>query len=753
MASANREGVVGVPHPSRASLISASRIVVKTGTSIVSNARGYPCLSRIGAVVEQCARLKKMGKEVILVSSGAVGVGRQMLRKQQLLHTSMGAVLDGHAEVPKGKGRRSYDSACAAAGQLGLMSLYETLFAQCGVSTSQLLVTEFDFRTTERRNNLRYTTSTMLKLGVVPIINENDAVSGNEGYEADGIFSDNDGLAALVAQQMNASLLLLLTDVEGVFDRHPDDEGAKIFHTFVPGKHDLLIGQKSPGGRGGMGAKIRAATKALRGGVPSVVIASGLNPHSVEQVVSGERVGTLFSSNPLLCEDKEDDTDKRVATDMIVGQAEGARTGGRMLCALESEERAGILAKVAESLLSNMPQILSANEKDLEAAMANKISPALLSRLKLTEAKIKVLSEGISSLASVEEPLSKCKSRLEVAEGLVLKQITAPIGVLLVVFESRPDSLPQIASLAIRSGNGLLLKGGKEAEHSNKCLHRIIVDAVAEGSKGRVPRDCIGLVTSRAAVGELLKLDHLIDLVIPRGSGKLVNSIKASTKIPVMGHSEGICHVYIDKDADPTKAVDVTVDAKVNYPSACNAAETILVHRDCIADEDSATCSQVLRALHGAGVTVLGGPAALRLGVVDKDKASPGFKTEYGDLTVTLEVVEGVEDAIRHIHTYGSGHTETVITEDEAVAKRFLEAVDSACVFHNASTRYSDGYRFGLGAEVGISTGRIHARGPVGVEGLLTTKWVLRSHGEKAHVVGKQDSYTLKPMEPLSGAW
>eukprot|EP00904_Undaria_pinnatifida_P000516 jgi/Undpi1/10465/HiC_scaffold_29.g12915.m1 len=668
-----------------------------------------------------------------------------MLRKQQLLHTSMGAVLDGHAQVPKGTGRRNYDSACAAAGQLGLMSLYETLFAQCDVATSQLLVTEFDFRTPERRRHLRYTTSTMLKLGVVPILNENDAVSGNEGYELDGMFSDNDGLAAL----MNAKMLIMLTDVEGVYNKHPEEEGAKIFHTFDPHKHELMIGEKSSSGRGGMGAKIRAATRAVSGGVPSVVIASGINPLSIERIVCGERVGTLFCSNPGLFEDsdEEEGTD-----DMIVRQAEGARAGGRMLCALKSEERAGILTKVAEALLSKTAEIMRANAKDIKAAKANNIPAALLSRLKLTEAKIKVLAEGISSLADGEEPLAKCNSRIEVADGLILKQITAPIGVLLIVFESRPDSLPQIASLAIRSGNGLLLKGGKEAEHSNACLHRIIVDAVAEGSGGRVSRDCIGLVTSRAAVGELLKLDNLIDLVIPRGSGTLVNTIKATTKIPVMGHSEGICHVYIDKAADPTKASEIAVDAKVNYPSACNAAETILIHRTCLED-DSGTCSQVVRCLHSAGVTVLGGPRAVDLGVVGGDKISPGFKTEFGDLTVTLEIVDSADDAMEHIQRYGSSHTETIVTEDQALAKRFLESVDSACVFHNASTRYSDGYRFGLGAEVGVSTGRIHARGPVGVEGLLTTKWVLRSHGEEAHVVGKQDKYSLKPLENVSGAW
>eukprot|EP00953_Heterococcus_sp_UTEX-ZZ885_P012268 7034-Heterococcus_DN1.PRE.5 len=283
------------PADSRSRVVSAHRIVIKAGTSVVSDDRGYPSLTRLGAIVEQCAWLKKLGKEVLLVTSGAVGVGRQMMRKQQLLNSSFGQVMNGFDEdfIVQGHGKANYNAACAAAGQLGLMSLYETLFQQVDTATSQLLVTEFDFRTPERRRHVRYTMSAMLAMGIIPIINENDAVSGNEGYTKDGQFSDNDGLAALVAEQMGAQLLVLLTDVEGVYNMSPSNPEAKLIHTYTTSTA-VEIGEKSAAGRGGMVAKINAAMRAVQGAVTSVVIANGINPYTIEQVCCGEKVGTLF---------------------------------------------------------------------------------------------------------------------------------------------------------------------------------------------------------------------------------------------------------------------------------------------------------------------------------------------------------------------------------------------------------------------------------------------------------------------------
>lgn len=313
----------------------------------------------------------------------------------------------------------------------------------------------------------------------------------------------------------------------------------------------------------------------------------------------------------------------------------------------------------------------------------------------------------------------------------MLEQVAAPIGVLLIIFESRPDALPQIASLALRSGNGLLLKGGKEAARSNALLHKVIVDALAPD----VPPGLISLVEGREGVDQLLKLDDVIDLVIPRGGNSLVRYIQSNTKIPVLGHADGVCHVYVDAKADIEMAKSIAVDAKIDYPAACNAMETLLVHESL---KEGGGLDALMQALRDAGVEIHGGQRASgELGL----PPMPAARHEYGNLACTLELVPGLDAAIDYIHANGSSHTDCIVTADDAVAADFLRRVDSACVFHNASTRFADGFRFGLGAEVGISTSRIHARGPVGVEGLLTTRWLMRGGG---HLVQKDTAVVYK---------
>eukprot|EP00640_Fibrocapsa_japonica_P000562 CAMPEP_0113934762 /NCGR_PEP_ID=MMETSP1339-20121228/2036_1 /TAXON_ID=94617 /ORGANISM="Fibrocapsa japonica" /LENGTH=762 /DNA_ID=CAMNT_0000936685 /DNA_START=111 /DNA_END=2399 /DNA_ORIENTATION=- /assembly_acc=CAM_ASM_000762 len=724
------------------------RIVVKAGTSTLSSGDGHVSLTRISAIVEQISELVHQGKQVILVSSGAVGLGRNMLQRATVLNSSMRQMVRGNSGVPEGHGSKHYDSACAAAGQLNLMSLYETLFRQLDISASQLLLTAADLETPERRQNVQYAVNTLLQLGIVPIVNENDAVSANQGYLPSGVFSDNDGLAAIIARELNAQLLVLLTDVDGVYDKPPDQADARIISTFHPDtKYEA--GPKSSVGRGGMVAKVDSAQKAVEAGVQGVVIVNGSDPSAVTRVCRGEQIGTLFVgsggmhvSPPSSIAGSRPNSPARISLNgggssggtggpgpvggagVMRAQAEAARAGGRAMLQLSSQERSQVLREVANQLLAHSSSILAANQQDLTIAKNGKVEKPLLNRLALSEAKLQTLADGINSLAETDEPVGRIISKMELSTGLELTQETVPIGVLLVIFESRPDSLPQIASLALRSGNGLLLKGGREAEHSNRALHRVIVDAVHSATGGKVSREVIGLVQSRSEVAELLKLDDVIDLVIPRGSGALVRSIKSGTRIPVLGHAEGICHVYVDKQADLKKAVALCVDSKTNYPAACNAAETILFHEDTVA---TGVANEVLRGLRQAGVQVLGGPLAISQGLVDARAPVETFKTEYGCNSVSVEVVKDQASAVAHIHRWGSGHTELIVTEDQQAADSFLRAVDSACVFHNASTRFSDGYRFGLGAEVGISTGRIHARGPVGVEGLLTTKWTLRS--------------------------
>eukprot|EP00299_Pterocystis_sp_00344_P019060 c9492_g1_i1.p1 GENE.c9492_g1_i1~~c9492_g1_i1.p1 ORF type:complete len:371 (+),score=84.87 c9492_g1_i1:1187-2299(+) len=361
----------------------------------------------------------------------------------------------------------------------------------------------------------------------------------------------------------------------------------------------------------------------------------------------------------------------------------------------------------------------------------------MLDRLTLTHAKLLTLQEGIKQIANSPDPVGRVLRRTELAPDLILQQQTTPIGVLLVIFESRPDVLPQVAALAIRACNGLILKGGKEAYHTNTALHKIITHSIHKASNQRVPPSLIGLVQSRQQIDDLLHLHDDIDLVIPRGSKQLVSHIQANTHIPVLGHTDGICHVYIDEFADATKAVNIVLDSKCDYPSACNAAETLLVHR-----AQTGLLNQLVSQLVTNGVRLYGGPKVRQ--VFPRMEEPPSLSHEYSALEMTIEIVENLEEAVQHINTHSSSHTDTIVTEDAKNAQRFLQQVDSACVYHNASTRFSDGYRFGLGAEVGISTSRIHARGPVGVDGLLTSKWILQSTHQGGDVVSAFSKGTRK---------
>ncbi|EQC29367.1 hypothetical protein SDRG_12831 [Saprolegnia diclina VS20] len=714
----------------------AKRIVIKMGTSVVSS-NGEAALGRVASIVEQISMLKRQGKEVLLVTSGSIGVGRKKLQKQILLSSSLRMHVQGDSNMNRMLEKKK--GAMAAAGQVGLMSLYETLFSLYDVACSQVLVTESDFKTKEHRANIRDTLLHLLDLDVIPIVNENDAVSAGVYREGQSVFTDNDSLAALVASEIQANLLILLTDVDGLYDKPPSEPNAKVISIFAPEQPgQFVIGEKSSVGRGGMGAKIQSAQGAVDSGVNAVVIASGFKYGVLDAIMKGANLGTLFVPYPeLLLEHKASAEDLAIA----------AREGSRALQALSSSDRAQILRRIAASLLEHADAILQANQLDLNDA--NNVDVALRARLKLTKPKLETLAKGICAIADQPEPVGRVLSTMEIAHGLVLEQLTCPIGVLLIVFESRPDSLPQIAALALRSGNGLLLKGGKEASRSNHMLHALICDAIESETKGRVPRGVLGLVATRDDVSELLQLDHVIDLCIPRGSNALVTFIKKHTRIPVLGHAEGVCHMYIAAGASMDKARALVLDAKTDYPAACNALETLLVD---VSHVESGAVHHLVEALHDAGVKVNLGPDAVRRNLVPGAEPAPSLSHEYGSLALTLEVIStGVDGAIAHINAHSSGHTDTIVTDDVAEAERFLNGVDSACVFHNASNRFADGFRFGLGAEVGISTGRIHARGPVGVEGLLTTKWKLRS--QSVHTVtafaNGHATYTHKRLSKL----
>lgn len=692
---------------SRAFVKDVKRIVVKVGTAVVTGKGGRLALGRLGALCEQLAELNADGYEVILVSSGAVGLGRQRLRYRQLVNSSFADLQKPQVELD-GK-------ACAAVGQSSLMAYYETMFDQLDVTVAQLLVTDSGFRDKDFRKQLNETVKSMLRLRVIPIFNENDAISTRRApYEdSSGIFWDNDSLAALLALELKADLLILLSDVEGLYTGPPSDPNSKLIHTYVKEKHqaEITFGDKSRVGRGGMTAKVKAAVNAAYAGIP-VIITSGYAAENIDKVLRGQRVGTLFHQDAHLWGPVTDVG----ARDMAVA----ARESSRKLQALSSADRKKILLDIANALEANEKAINAENALDVAAAQEAGYEESLVARLVLKPGKISGLAASIRKLAEMEDPIGRVLKKTEVADGLVLEKTSCPLGVLLIVFESRPDALVQIASLAIRSGNGLLLKGGKEARRSNAILHKVITDAIPENVGGKL----IGLVTSREEIPDLLKLDDVIDLVIPRGSNKLVSQIKNSTKISVLGHADGICHVYVDKSCNVDMAKRVVSDAKLDYPAACNAMETLLVHKDLV---ENGLLNELVFLLQTNGVTLYGGPRASAMLNIPEARS---FHYEYCSKACTVEVVEDVYGAIDHIHRHGSAHTDCIVTDDHEVSEVFLRQVDSAAVFHNASTRFSDGFRFGLGAEVGISTSRIHARGPVGVEGLLTTRWIMRGNGQ-----------------------
>ena len=394
------------------------------------------------------------------------------------------------------------------------------------------------------------------------------------------------------------------------------------------------------------------------------------------------------------------------------------------MAALSLEVRNNILKNLKEALLKNRTAILEANKMDMEAADENGVTEAVKKRLKFDEHKLMDVTQGIEELIKLNDPIGKLQFKRQLDEGLILQRITCPIGVIGIIFEARPDALVQISSLCIKSGNCAVLKGGKETTNTNRVLFQTIYQTAVESG---APAGCMYQAELHSEIDELLACNKSVDLLIPRGSNKFVQYIMNNTKIPVMGHADGICHTYLDKDADMEKAVSIIVDAKTQYTAACNSTETLLVDR-AIAKEKLSHIAEKLKeqkvVLHGTKEV----SELISCAVMEEEE----FNTEYLDLEISIKLVDGVEEAIEHINRFGSHHTDCIITENVETAEKFMQYVDSAGTYMNCSTRFADGFRYGFGAEVGISTSKIHARGPVGLEGLTTYKYKLYGNG---HIV------------------
>ena len=428
--------------------------------------------------------------------------------------------------------------------------------------------------------------------------------------------------------------------------------------------------------------------------------------------------------------------------------AHRARVAARALARFSADSRNEILEAAAKAIEANRERILAANDEDCRAAEANvkagKMSSAMFARLRVTARGIAQMAAQVREVALLADPLGRRLAATELDEGLILYKESCPLGVVGIVFESRPDVIPQVASLAMKSGNAVILKGGTEAARSNEELVAVWREALAEFPS--VPVDAIQLLQTRQDVLELLALHRDVDLIVPRGSYELVNYIMEHSRIPVLGHGEGICHVYVDRAADLQKAVDVTYDAKVQYPAVCNAAETLLVHKS-IAPE---FLPRIVPKLKSAGVEIRGcaNTIALLPGESIVPATEKDWETEYSDLILSIKIVGNIDDAIGHINSYGSRHTESIVTEDSEAAVKFMNEVDAAGVFQNASTRFADGYRYGLGAELGISNSKLHARGPMGLDGLTTYKYKLYGDGHTVAAYAKgEKQFRHRPLQ------
>ena len=433
--------------------------------------------------------------------------------------------------------------------------------------------------------------------------------------------------------------------------------------------------------------------------------------------------------------------------------AEQARSASRQLANLSTERKNEVLLAFARKIRENTELILSANQKDLESAdrlkSQGELSDSSIQRLKLNGVKIEQMAKNFESVAALPDPVGQVQLATRLDEGLDLHRISCPIGVLLVIFESRPEVVVQISALTLKSGNAVILKGGKEASESNACLFGILDKVLKEFTD--LPDGTVNLLQSREAVSEIVQQNDCLDLIIPRGSNALVQHIQQHSRVPVLAHADGICHVYWDQAASLSKAMEIIIDAKTEYPAVCNAMETLLIHEQIPENE----IKQLLTNLQEAGVEIRACSAIMKKfsnklnGIIHASEQD--WKTEYTDLILSVRLVSSYEEAIGHINHYGSGHTDAIITEDRSIAEKFMDQVDAANVFWNASTRFADGFRYGFGAEVGVSTCKTHARGPVGLDGLVIYKYKLYGSGQgvaRYHEGGRQ--YLHQPLSRLN---
>ena len=673
------------------------RIAIKIGSNVLSRADGKLDITQMSALVEQIAGLYHEGYEIILVSSGAVAAGR--------------GEIGADASLDEVSSRQLY----SAIGQAKLINRYYDFFREQGIRCGQVLTQKESFSTPKHYETQRHCMEVMLAHGVIPIVNENDTISITEL-----MFTDNDELAGLMAEMMHADELVILSNVDGIYTGNPSDPASCLISEIRPGDRveDYIQSSKSAEGRGGMASKAKVAMRIAEKGIP-VVIAHGRRPHILTDLMAGKaeipctRFIASSATNPPLDE----------AVCKLLEQAVGAVLAVQ---SLSEGEVAAILEEVALHLKAQQADILRANAADL---MRMEAANPKRDRLQLTPARLAEMADELLQVAHLPSPLHRTLAEWMRPNGMKIQKVSVPFGVVGIIYEARPNVTTDVFALCLKSGNVCVLKGGSDAQASNRALVALIQSVLQR--RGLNPAICTLLPPEREAAQALLQAEGLVDLVIPRGGKALIRSVREQSRIPVIETGAGVCHTYFDAAGDVEKGQRIILNAKTRRVSVCNALDCLLIHRDRLE-----VLPELCRPLADKQVVLYADKEAFSVlqGHYPKELLQPAtdtsFGTEFLDYKMSIRTVGSLEEAVRHINRYGSRHSECIVSEDEAAIRRFEQEVDAACVYANVATSFTDGAQFGFGAEIGISTQKLHARGPMALPELTTYKYIISGNGQ-----------------------
>ena len=680
---------------------SFTRIAVKIGSNVLTRQDGTLDVTRMSALVDQIAELYKAGMEIIVVSSGAVASGKSEITPLRTL-----------SEVDQ---RQLF----SAVGQAKLINRYFELFRDHGIAVGQVLTVKENFASENHYNIQKNCMAVMLENGVIPIVNENDTISLTEL-----MFTDNDELSGRIAIMMEVQALVILSNVDGLYNGDPTQPGTHILREIAP--EDDLSGyiqtSRSSLGRGGMQTKAGIAREVAAQGI-HVYIANGKRNDILTDLL--EHRGDTPCTHFLPAQSFAKAEVKKPASQLEPTFA-AVRAASAKLPAFTAEDINRLLLAIADGVENQADHILAENRKDLE-----RMSPEnpKYDRLKLTEARLKDMADGVRHVVGLPSPLGKTLRETIRPNGLHIRKVSVPFGVIGIIYEARPNVTLDVSALCLKSGSACLLKGGHDADCSNRALVKVIHEALE--AFGRDVHTVELLPPTREATGEMLCADKYVDLLIPRGSSALINFVRREATVPVIETGAGICHTYFDRYGDVAKGAAIIHNAKTRRVSVCNALDCLLIDADRLADLprlcEPLAESHVILYADPAAFAALDGhyPAPLLQHATDES-----YGTEFLDYKMAVKTVEGIGEALAHIRHYSSRHSECIVTEDSGHAARFRRDVDAACVYVNAPTSFTDGGQFGMGAEIGISTQKLHARGPMGLEEITTYKWLIDGNGQ-----------------------